>query len=81
MIYESQLIDLTASWKERLKDDYEQPYKDALSDCIYELTQLINTSLDQEMQELYCNPWDYLPPVDAMDYIVEETLQKQEKIA
>lgn len=81
MIYESDLIGLTTSWKMRLQDDYEQPYKDALNDCIYELTQLINSSLDQEMQELYYNPWDYLPPVDAMDYIVEETLRQQEKTA
>lgn len=82
MIYESQLLGLIASWKQRSYDDvYDGAYLDALNDCIYELTEVVRMSLDQEMIDKYNeidDPNYYLPPDDAMDYLIEEALRKQE---
>ena len=50
MLYLSDLQALIKSWTERL-DSPAQPlfYKDALSECIYELNQVINKALLDEM--------------------------------
>lgn len=49
MIYVSDLQQLVSVWTERLGNN-SQPssYKDALSECIYELNNLISTSILEE---------------------------------
>jgi hypothetical protein len=49
MIYTNDLQKLSDSWKERLSNN-TQPlsYKDALSECIYELDNLICRSIEEE---------------------------------
>lgn len=41
MVNRVDVLNLLSDWEERLKDDaFSQAYKDALNDCIYELTSL-----------------------------------------
>jgi hypothetical protein len=52
MITVSDIQQLLASWTERLDTSFQpSSYKDALSECIYELNQLINKTLLDEMTE------------------------------
>ena len=66
MIWISDIQQLVNSWQERL-DSPVQPssYKDALSECIYDLNKLINDKLIEEMTEQDAK--DYLASQDA-DY-------------
>lgn len=49
MIYTNDLQKLSDSWKERLSNNTQPPsYKDALSECIYELDNLICRSIEEE---------------------------------
>ena len=52
MVYISDLQPLINSWQERLHNQYQPtPYKDALSECIYDLNQCINNSIDRMTEE------------------------------
>jgi hypothetical protein len=49
MIYTNDLQKLSDSWKERLSSNTQpSSYKDALSECIYELDNLICRSIEEE---------------------------------
>lgn len=62
MIWISDIQQLVSNWQERL-DNPSQPssYKDALSECIYDLNCLINDKLIEEMTEQ-----------DAKDYLASQ---------
>lgn len=62
MIYISDVQQLADKWTERMNNPSQSlEYKDALSECIYELNQLINKTLINEMTE-----------EDARQYILEQ---------
>ena len=62
MIYTSDLQQLINNWQERVDTTaHSQLYKDGVMDCIYELSQLINKALLEEMTE-----------EDARDYILSQ---------
>lgn len=49
MLYESELTNLLSQWQERLgTTDNNSSYKDALSDCIYDLRTVIDSSFAEE---------------------------------
>lgn len=49
MLYESDISHLLSQWQERLSSDSnEQPYKDCLSDCIYDLNCLMDKNFAEE---------------------------------
>ena len=62
MIYISDIRQLTDKWTERMNNPAQSfDYRNALSECVYELNQLINkTLLDQMTEE------------DARDYILSQ---------
>ena len=37
---------LISQWNERLSKDYDRSYKDGLNDCLYDLRELLNRSLE-----------------------------------
>ena len=50
MICVSDLQQLISSWQERMsKQAHPFEYKNALSECIYDLNQLINHSIEEEL--------------------------------
>ena len=56
MLYESDVVSLLSQWQDRLNEhNREQPYRDALSDCIYELNCLMDKNFAEEAlaQESY----------------------------
>jgi len=62
MIYISDIQQLTDKWTERMNNPTQSfDYKNALSECIYELNQLVNKTLLDEMTE-----------EDARDYILSQ---------
>lgn len=62
MIYINDLQQLADKWTERMSNPTQSfDYKNALSECIYELNQLINNTLLDEMTE-----------EDARDYILSQ---------
>ena len=62
MIYTSDLQQLINNWQERVDTTaHSQLYKDGVMDCIYELNQLINKTLLDEMTE-----------EDARQYLLEQ---------
>ena len=48
MLYESDLNNLLSQWKERMNEQTDSAYKDAVSDCIYDLNSLLDKSLSDE---------------------------------
>lgn len=74
MITVSDIQQLIASWEERLDTSFQpSSYKDALSECIYELNQLITSSIDEELSyQEYLDSWaadDYLSTMEAHEQI------------
>ena len=68
MVYIADLQQLINSWQERLGSNVQpSPYKDALSDCIYDLNQLINRAILNEMAEKDAR--DYILSQEADDYL------------
>lgn len=67
MIYNTALNGLLSQWQCRLHQKYDASYKDALNDCIYELNQLINNNMIEEMadQEAY----EYYTSQEADDFL------------
>ena len=70
MIYISDLQQLINSWQQRMTSgEHPIPYRDALNDCIYELNQVITSSLDEELSyREYLESWkadDYLASLEA----------------
>ena len=62
MIYISDIQQLADKWTERMNNPTQSfDYKNTLSECIYELNQLINKALLDEMTE-----------EDARDYILSQ---------
>ena len=62
MIYINDLQQLTDKWTERMNNPAQSfEYKNALSECIYDLNQLINKTLLDELTE-----------EDARDYILSQ---------
>ena len=62
MIYISDVQQLADKWTERMNNPTQSfDYRNALSECIYELNQLINKALLDEMTE-----------EDARDYILQQ---------
>lgn len=62
MIYINDVQQLADKWTERMNNPYQSlEYKDALSECIYELNQLINKTLLDELTE-----------EDARQYLLEQ---------
>lgn len=74
MITISDIQKLSASWSKRLDTSFQpSSYKDALSECIYELNQLIAHSIDEELSyQEYLDSWaadDYLSTMEAHEQI------------
>lgn len=74
MITISDIQQLIASWTERRDTSFQpSPYKDAISECIYELNQLIAHSIDEELSyQEYLDSWtadDYLSAMEAHEQI------------
>ena len=72
MLYDSDLNALLSQWEERLSyQTTEQPYKDALRDCIYDVRMLIDKQFQEEA--LAKEAWeqqmadDYLATIEAHD--------------
>lgn len=69
MIYISDLQQLSNSWTERLGNSAQPlPYRDALSECIYELNNLISKSIKEEFDYhdfLEMQADEYLSSIDA----------------
>lgn len=62
MIYISDIQQLADKWTERMNNPTQSfDYKNAISECIYELNQLINKTLLDEMTE-----------EDARQYLLEQ---------
>lgn len=62
MIYISDLQQLISSWQEGMGNKaYPSSYKDGVMDCIYDLNQLINKSILDELTE-----------EDAKQYLLEQ---------
>ena len=62
MIYPSDLQHLCTSWSERISDhNYPPDYRDALSECLFDINSLIDKTVMDEMTEK-----------DAMDYILSQ---------
>lgn len=50
MLYESDINSLLSQWQERLNfQTAEQPYKDAIRDCIYDVRMLMDENFKEEM--------------------------------
>ena len=64
MIHERELESLVSQWKSRLTNS---EFDDTLNDCIYDLTQLINNSYNEQ---------DYIKHFSPEDALL--TLQEQE---
>ena len=71
MIYINDIQQLADKWTERM-DNPAQPfdYKNALSECIYELNQLVNKTLLDEMTEEDAR--EYILSQEADDYLSSE---------
>lgn len=74
MITVSDIQQLIASWAKRLDTSFQpSPYKDALSEYIYELNQLVTNSIDEELSyQEYLDSWaadDYLSTMEAHEQI------------
>lgn len=61
MVYISDLQHLVSQWTERMSSSQPLSYRDALSECIYELNCLINKTLLNDMTEQ-----------DALDYLLSQ---------
>ena len=56
MIYVSDINKLVSSWIERLNDPrFTQAYKDALSDCVYDVTTLVSSVIEEETKAVQEN--------------------------
>lgn len=72
MIYESDLIGLLTTWKAVLFDKRQpKEYKDGVSDCIYDLQQLINNSFEEEMNTRADEIFNYLPSEEVLKHLDE----------
>ena len=72
MLYSSDFNGLLARWDKETKDSHrEQPYKDAVRDCIYDLRCMIDDKFAEEM--LAQEAWEqqmadnYLATIEAHD--------------
>ena len=71
MIYISDIQQLADKWTERMNNPAQSfEYKNALSECIYELNQLIDRTLLDEMTEEDAR--DYILSQEADDYLSSE---------
>ena len=71
MIYISDVQQLADKWTERMNNPSQSfDYKTALSECIYELNQLINKTLLDELTEEEAR--DYLLSQEADSYLSSE---------
>ena len=75
MIYISDIQQLANKWTERMNNPAQSfEYKNALSECIYELNQLISKTLLDEMteedaeQDLLQQAADYFSNLEPEDY-------------
>lgn len=51
MVYITDLQNLISQWIERVGNAaYDSPYREGLSECAYELTQLINRSIQESLE-------------------------------
>jgi len=78
MIYISDIQQLADKWTERMNNPAQSfDYRNALSECIYELNQLINHSILDELTEEDAS--DYLHSQEADDYL--STMEAHEPAA
>ena len=71
MIYISDVQQLADKWTERMNNPAQSfEYKNALSECIYELNQLIDRTLLDEMTEEDAR--EYILSQEADDYLSSE---------
>ena len=62
MIYPSDLQHLCASWSERVANhSYPPDYRDAISECLYDVSNLVDKAITDELTEQ-----------DAMEYILSK---------
>lgn len=53
MFYASDLASLVQTWLERLENpNYPDAYRDALSDCTYEIMDFMNKAINEELETL-----------------------------
>ena len=74
MICVSDLQQLISSWQERMsKQAHPFEYKSALSECIYDLNQLINHSIEEELDyKEMLDSWEadnYLSSIEAHEEV------------
>jgi hypothetical protein len=74
MICVSDLQQLISSWQERMnKQAHPFEYKNALSECIYDLNQLINHSIEEELDyKEMLDSWkadNYLSSIEAHEAV------------
>ena len=74
MIYISDLQQLADEWTERLNNPAQSfEYKNALSECIYDLNQLINHSIEEELDyKEMLDSWEadnYLSSIEAHEAV------------
>ena len=74
MICVSDLQQLISSWQERMgKQTHPLEYKNALSECIYDLNQLINHSIEEELDyKEMLDSWEadnYLSSIEAHEAV------------
>ena len=71
MIYISDVQQLADKWTERMNNPSQSfDYRNALSECIYDLNQLINKTLLDEMTEEDAR--EYMLSQEADDYLSSE---------
>ena len=69
MIYVSDLQHLISQWTDRMRNHaHPSSYRDAISECIYELSKVINSSIEEELSYqdfLSQQADDYLSTMEA----------------
>lgn len=71
MIYINDIQQLADKWTERMNNPAQSfDYRNALSECIYELNQLVNKALLDEMTEEDAR--EYMLSQEADDYLSSE---------
>ncbi len=87
MIADSNITTLLSQWKERLDNQYSDEYKCALSECIYDLQNILQKIKAEEkanLQEVIASlpsleAEEYLMGLEADDYL--STIEAHESVA
>lgn len=77
MIYADTLTKLLSKWEGRLDDPkkYNMSYRDAVSDCIYDLRKAIDDSFDEEIKDWEMN---HFPDDEILQNILQQEAEMYE---